>query len=65
MFFAWISIARSDVDQGVSWIEKAKLEHDPWICYADLPVTVLKSQDPRINAIRRSIGLPVTGTEHE
>ena len=65
MFFAWISIARGDVDQGVSWIEKAKLEHDPWICYADLPVTVLKSQDPRINAIRRSIGLPVTGTEHE
>jgi serine/threonine protein kinase/Tfp pilus assembly protein PilF len=65
MFFAWIAIARGDVDRGISWIEKAKLEHDPWICYADLPVTVLKSQDPRINAIRRSIGLPVTGTEHE
>lgn len=63
MHFAWIFIARGDIDQGIAWIEKAKEQHDPWICFAFWPRALFKGGNPRIDSLLESIGPPTPGRE--
>jgi serine/threonine protein kinase/Flp pilus assembly protein TadD len=54
MFFAWIHFARNEVDEGISWLEKAEKEHDSWLCWAAISP---HPKDKRIEAIFQRIGL--------
>ncbi len=62
MHFAWVYIARGDIDQGIAWIEKAVEEHDPWLGFTFWRKIILDA-DPRIDDILGSIGLPTPGRE--
>ncbi len=63
MHFAWIFIARGDIDQGIAWIKKAKEQHDPWICLALWQRAIPRYTDSRIDSLLESIGLPTSGEE--
>lgn len=63
MHFAWVFIARGDIDQGIAWMEKAKQEHDPWMCLSFWRKAILKYADSRIDSLFESIGLPTSREE--